>query len=398
MAARPLQNVRILDFTQSIAGPVCTTLLADFGADVVTIEPPSGSSHRHFVDGSIFPNFGRNKKSVVIDLQKDGSEDVIAELTATADVVVHNFKPGTMEQLGCDYETLREYNEDIVYCSITGYGESGPYRDRPAYDPIAQAMSGMMHMTGEQDRKPSRAGGSVIDVGTGIYGAFAVMLALWRRDCSGEGNKIEVSLLETAATIMGYYYTYAETFGDTPPRNGSHYPPYAPYGLFETGDGYVYVAAPLPKQWTQLCRALDRDDLVDDPRFATNDDRVANRDEMVDILESEFESYSTNGLVETLLQENVAVGELQTPADAVTDEHLHQRNSLTGITTQDGETVTAIGRTIHFADEEAAPEFDRLPELGQDTVEELREAGFDDDAITEFQRNGIINQSSRTDS
>lgn len=389
MAVNPLENVRVLDFTQSIAGPVCTTLLADFGADVVTIEPPDGASHRYFVDETIFPNFGRNKRSAVINLGHDESAAVVAALTAQADVVVHNFKPGTMAKLGCDYETLCEYNEDLVYCSITGYGESGPYRDRPAYDPIAQAMSGMMHMTGEADRKPSRAGGSVIDVGTGIYAAFAVMLALWRREHEETGNKIEVSLLETAATIMSYYYTYAEQSGDTPPRNGSHYPPYAPYGLFETADGYVYIAAPLPKQWHRLCKAMDRPDLVDDPRFATNEDRVENREEMVATFEAEFESSGTDELIDLLLEANVAAGELQTPAECVTDEHLHERGSLTSVTTQDGETVTAIGRTIHFADGGEAT-VDQLARLGEHTAEVLKGAGFSDDEIELFREEGVV--------
>lgn len=389
MDAEPLKGITVLDFTQSIAGPVCTTLLGDFGAEVVMIEPPSGSSHRHFVNGSIFPNFGRNKESVVLDLKSDGTEEVIAALARTTDIVVHNFATGTMERLGCDYESLREHNDDIIYCSITGYGESGPYSERPAYDPIAQAMSGMMHMTGESDRKPSRVGGSTLDIGAGIYAAFAIMLSLWRRERQGEGSKVQVSLLDTAATIMGYWYTYADVHGDAPDRDGSRYAPYAPYSLFEASDGLVYIAAPLPKQWERLCDVLGREDWLDDSRFETNDARLENRDTLAAALEEEFGAYTQEELVDLLLNENIPAAKLQTVLEAASDEHLYYRGSLTDVENTDGEKVTAIGRTIHF-DDEGDVEFRPPPQLGQDTDEVLASIGFSQAEIAALREDGSI--------
>lgn len=380
MSALPLADIDVLDFSQAAAGPYGSTLLASNGADVVMVEPPGGGSQRHYVGGAFFPNVGRNKRSVVLDLKADYASDIIEDLVGETDVLIHNYRPDTAKRLGLDYKTLRKYNERLIYCSLTGYGEDGPYADRPAYDPHAQAMSGLMSNTGEPDRKPSRVGASLIDWGTGMFLAYGVMVALWNRERTGQGEKIDVSLMNTAASYMGYWYTYYSKYGETPQRMGHEYEPYAPYGVVETGDGPVYVAAPLQRQWESICREFDREEWISDSRFETPENRQENREIVFEELEALFETFSQKTVVDRLIQAQVPAAEVKTIPEAATDETLREYGPVTKMKDKDGDEVIATRNPVEF-ETEATRQEDFLAGIGEHTEEVLKGLGVSDELI-----------------
>ncbi|MDJ1433802.1 CoA transferase [Halostagnicola sp. A-GB9-2] len=389
MREKPLADITVLDLSQAVAAPCAGVLLADFGANVISIEPPGGGSEREYGGGSTMPNFGRNKRSIVVDLKTDDGTDVLHRLVEDADVLIHNNRPGKMTDLGCDYETLSAVNPQLVYCSVTGYGEDGPYRDRPGFDPLAQAMSGLMWTTGEPDRKPSRIGASTIDIGTGIYAAFAIWPALRHARATGEGQKIEASLFDTAAAFMGHWYTLYDKTGEQPQRQGHSWELYAPSGVFETGTDPIYLSTPFQHLWERVAEAVDRPEWIDDPRFETGDDRAENRAELAAELESEFADYERDELLDLLIEAGVPASELKTVAEAARDEHLHERGTLQEIEDVDGSEVTATATPVSLS--ETPGRIERgPPSLGEHSRDVLAEFGFDDDAIERLVGDEIV--------
>lgn len=394
MAANPLDDVTVIDFTQALAGPYGGGLLSMAGADVVRIEPPGGGSQRNFLHNSIFPNVEQYKRSIVLDLKKEEATDVVRKLVEKADAVVHSYPEGTAERLGVDYDTLQEYNEDIVACAVTGFGNGEKYEGRLCFDPIAQAMSGLMANTGEPDRKPSRVGGSTLDYGAGMFAAMGILMALRHRDKHGEGQEIEVSLYDTAVTYMGYWYTYYETHGDTPQRLGHKYSLVAPYELFETATKPVYIAvgSGYENQWANFCEAFGREEWIDDPRFRDGDARLENRDVLHAEIEAELKNYERDEIISRLTGK-VAVGELRDIAQVVEEdsEFLKDRGTFKSLVNPEagGKEAVATGLPIQFS-EDVDPEGDVLVEAGQNTVEALREAGFSDDDIEELRDEDVV--------
>jgi crotonobetainyl-CoA:carnitine CoA-transferase CaiB-like acyl-CoA transferase len=383
-----LSDVRVLDLSQSAAGPYASQLLAELGAEVIMIEPPGGGDQRRLSKGAFFPNLGRGKRSVEINLKADGADGIMEELIKDADVFIHNYRPGSIERLGYDYDSVRELNEGIVYCSLTGYGDSGPYRNRPSLDPLAQAMSGLMSVTGEPDRKPSRIGASVIDMATGSLAAFGIVSALWTRDRTGTGQKVEASLLDTAGVYMGLWYTRFSRTGELPQRLGHSFEAYAPVGAFETEDGLVYLSVPYQQIWKRFCETIDRDEWISDPRFATDDDRTANREILHKLIEERFSSFSTEQLTELLLAADVPVSPVHTIDEAMTDRQLRTRGTIEEIEDETGSQVTVGMNPVKFGthDETAT----RLSQPGEDTREVLHEVGFESDEIDSLKERGVV--------
>lgn len=389
MGQTPLTATTVLDLSQGIAGPMAATLLADFGADVVSVEPPGGATERMLSGGAAFPNVSRNKRSIVLDLKSEEGTDVLHRLVEDADVLIHNNRPGKMADLGADYETLAEINPQLVFCSVTGYGEEGPYRDRPGIDPLAQAASGMMWTTGEPDRKPSRIGPPTIDSGTGTYAAFAIVMALWHASQTGQGQKVEATLFDTAATYMSDWYTQYSMHGEVPSRQGHSWEQYAPSGVFETATDPIYLATPVQPLWERFANAVDRADWIDDPRFETNERRLENRDVLFEEIEDEFASRDRASLLEGLLEAGVPAAELQTVAQAATDEHLHERGSLHRIESGDGEEVIAASTPVRLS--ETPGEVTSVsPGLGEHTREVLAEFAYDDGEIDRLLEAGVV--------
>lgn len=391
MDAKPLADVTLVDASQGIAGPTAGVIFADLGADVIAVEPPGGKTARHYRGGIPMPNVARNKRSVVLDLKTPEGVAVLHDLVEDADAFIHNNRPAKNADLGCDYETLAAINPQLVYCSVTGYGEDSPYSGRPAVDPLAQATSGMMWSTGEPDRNPSRISVSVADYATGIYAAFAMLASIRHARRTGRGQKVETSLFDTAAGFMGHWYTLYDKTGEQPRRQGDSWDTYAPAGIYETATGPIYLATPFQFLWERVPEAVDRPDLLEDPRFESNDARLEHSDELDEELESAFLEYDQEELLERLLDASVPASELKTVAEAAHDEHLHERGTLGRIEDVDGEEVIATTSPVRYS--ETPVEIERgPPQVGEHTREVLVEHGVPEEEIDTLLANADENE------
>jgi crotonobetainyl-CoA:carnitine CoA-transferase CaiB-like acyl-CoA transferase len=294
---QPLNNVVVLDLSRILTGPFCTMMLADFGADVIKIEPPQGDDTRHwgppFLSGesAYYLSVNRNKRSVVMDFRQERDRQAFLEMVKQADVVVENYRPGTMARWGFDYPSLRAVNPRIIMASISGFGATGPGRERPGYDVVAQAMSGLMAVTGDGSG-PMKAGFSVADVGAGMWAAYGIMVALWARQSTGEGQWIDTSLYETLISWQTYQAGNYHASGELPRPLGTAHPNIAPYQAIKAQDGYLVIACGNDALWQKMVQACAIP-FGDDPRFRTNADRVRHRDELIVKLESEVFSRCT---------------------------------------------------------------------------------------------------------
>jgi crotonobetainyl-CoA:carnitine CoA-transferase CaiB-like acyl-CoA transferase len=376
----PFADVDVLDLTQSIAGPLSTQLLGALGANVVKVEPPGGDDFRSLLGGAVFAAYNIGKRSLALDLKTDAGREAARELAARADVVVESFRPGVMAGFGLDYDSVRRQNPEVVYCSVTGFGAEGPYSDRPAYDPVLQAMSGLLATTGYPDRPPVRIGASVVDCGTGMTAAFAVAGALAERDRTGESQRVEVSLFDVAVSWMGYWLAHYTATGETPSRaRRGGFAGLAPNGVFEAGDGHqLYVSAANDRQFRRLCDALDRPDLAE--RFPTADDRWSQRGELMEALSAAFDDHDRDPLVAALVEAGVPAGPVRGVEELLEDAHVEARDLLTGTETADGERIRTAG--VPFTAGGARPALgDRPPGLGEHTRAVLSELGYSEQQV-----------------
>lgn len=392
---QPLEGIDVLDFTQSFAGPICTQAMSVLGANVVKVEPPEGDAFRPLIDGSMFASCNRGKQSISLDLKSEEGRMIAYDLAVEADVVVESFRPGIMDRFGLGYENLKTENEEVVYCSITGFGQDGPYEQYPAYDPIAQAMSGLMSVTGETDGDPVRLGTSAIDYTTGLTGTMLVMGGLMQRGIDGSGEYIDVSLFDVATAWMSYWVSHYTSTDEVPKRSGAGLYGFAPYGIFEAGDGQpFYLATASEKLYRRLCRTLDREDLLTDDRFKTDKNRWKNRDVLRTEFESTFGEYDRRELVELLTDAGVPVGPLRYVDELVDeDPHVAHRDLFVETYNQWLETECLTTRMpFRFEDgplEPASPP----PEHGQHSRDVLRNCGYDEEQIEKLLQDDIVRQS-----
>lgn len=391
----PFTDVDVLDLTQSIAGPVATQLLGAMGANVVKVEPPGGDDFRGNLNGSMFASFNLGgKQSICVDLRTDDGQEAVRELAGKADVVVESFRPGVLEQFDLNYNAVCENNEDVVYCSITGFGHSGPYSDRPAYDPVLQAMSGLISTTGYPDRPPVRTGSSIIDCGTGTMAAFAITAGLLQRSRTGEGEHVKVSLFEVAVSWMAYWLANYSTTGESPQRSEpGGYAGLSPYGVFEADDDeQLYLSVVNDKQFRRLCEALGREELADQERYDDGADRWENREELYEILSDIFDEYDRDSLVDLLVDAGVPSGPVNDVEDVLTDPHVAERQLLMeveNLTT--GEQVETAG--IPIVTSSGRPDAgDRPPTLGEHTRTVLAEIGYSTEQIDRMIEAGAIRE------
>ena len=371
-----------------MAGPYAGTMLADMGADVVKIEAPEGCDYsralgpfaRGSPDGAGFLRLDRNKRSVALDLKSDAGRQAFRRLVATSDVVIENLRAGTLDALGVGYEALAPSHPRLVYCSITGFGRTGPYRDRAGLDLILQAESGLMSVTGEAGRPPVKVGVPAVDLASALYGAFAIATALIARDRTGRGQLIDLSLLESGVSLAIWESGVYLTTGEVPGPLGSAHRVSAPYQAFRTADGYVAIGATSPPTWTAFCRATGLEHLAADPRWRDATARHERAGELAAIIEAVTVTRTTDEWMRGLGAAGVPCGRINDLGAVFADPHLRERGLFVDLPHPVLGSVRAIGSPLHLSD---TPPVMRhaAPLLGEHTREVLEEAGLPRDDI-----------------
>ena len=396
---RPLAGVRVLDLTQFLAGPFATQILGDLGAEVIKLEAPSGDWSRslppHFIgpDSAYYLSVNRNKKSVVADMKSADGLALVKRLAGASDIVMENFRPGVLDRLGLVYGELAAENEGLIWCSISGFGQDGPDRDRPAYDMIVQALSGGMSMTGEPGEPAVRAGIPIGDLCAGMYGAIGVLAALEARRRTGKGRLVDVAMLDCQVAMLCYQAAYFLHSGSEPGRQGRGHASIPTYRSFDAGnDTELVITANTERMWRALCGVLQRAELADDPRFATNDDRYANRFELWPLLEAAFREKDADAWVPLLLEAGIPVGRVNTLEAALSNPQIVHRDMVLALTARDGRRVRVAGNPIKFADDEPTPA-GFPPLLGENTRDVLADVlGLDEEEIAAALAAGIVGE------
>jgi crotonobetainyl-CoA:carnitine CoA-transferase CaiB-like acyl-CoA transferase len=394
--AGALDGYRVLDLSRILSGPYCTMVLADFGADVIKVERPgSGDDTRAwgppFVDGesAYYLSINRNKRSITVDLGQEEGREIIYALTRDSDAVIENFRPGTADRVGVGYERLRQENARLIYCSISGFGQAGPYRDRPGYDALAQAMSGMMSITGEPGGPPMKHGMSIADIGAGMWAAVAIITALLARERIGEGQYIDISLLDAQISWLTYAAGNFFATGENPGRYGSAHPSIVPYQPFETADGYLMLAVGNDRIWRQFLEVANRSELGTQPGFATSAERVVNRDEVIAVVAEIMRGRTTSEWTRVLENAGIPAGPINTIEQALRDPHVLAREMAVTLAHPTVGSVSMTGNPAKFsatpAEMRSAP-----PLLGQHTDEILHSLGYTESRIAELRARAVV--------
>jgi crotonobetainyl-CoA:carnitine CoA-transferase CaiB-like acyl-CoA transferase len=376
---QPLNGIRVLDLTQFLSGPFATQVLADLGADIIKLEPPQGDPIRavppHFVDENsvYYLCINRNKRTVAVDMKVVQGRELVKRLALSSDIVMENFRPGVLDRLGLSADALREEKPSLIWCSISGFGQDGPYRNKPAYDMIVQALSGGMSLTGESDGAAVRAGIPIADLGAGLYSAIGILAALNRRHATGKGETIDISMLDCQAAMLCYQAAYYMHSGVVPGRQGRGHESIPTYRSFACKDGVaVVITANTERMWQGLARVLKREDLPADPRFATNKDRLAHRHALWPILDEAFRARNADEWLPLLEAEEIPVGVVNTLDRVVSDPQILYRDMVLSLEGPDGKRSGVMGNPIKLKD--ADGEGENYPrDLGADTATVLSE-------------------------
>ena len=388
MSFAPLAGARVVDMTTSFAGPYCTMVLGALGADVIKVEPPSGDEARAWGppfagrDSALFVAANASKRSLALDLRR--GRDVLLRLVDGADVFVQSLRPGLAEERGLAADAMHARNPRLVYCSISSFGSTGPWRRRPGYDPLVQGFSGIVSVTGERDRPGVRVGVSLIDQGTAMWAALGIASALLERERTGAGRVVDVSLYETALGYLSYHLAGYLASGNVPGRHGTAFPSIAPYQAFDCADGRLMVAVGNDRLFASLCEAVGAPELASDERFATNPDRVAHREELAELLGERFVSERRTTWVERLDEAGVPAAPVQDVAEVAA----HEQTQALGILQQLGE-IALLAPSLSLDGERVRHRL-APPPLGAHTAEVLAEAGYSEAEIAELVASGAV--------
>ena len=392
----PLHDITVLDLTRNLAGPYCTMILGDLGARVIKIErPKTGDDTRHWRPpawndhSTLFLSVNRNKESITLDIDTDAGVKVVKTLAGASDVMVESFRTGSMQKRGLGYEQIRTTNPKLVYCSISGFGSKGPQSGRAGYDAMLQAYSGIMSITGDPEGSPVRAGPSVIDMGAGLWAAFGILAALRDRDATGKGKLVEISLLETGMAWMSYFATGYFGDGTVPGRNGTRHALIAPYERFATLDGDIFIGAANDNLFQRLCNAIEMPELSVDERFKTNPDRLANRDELHNLLESRLRMRKLEDWERILLKEAIPCTRIQTVDQLVQDPQVIALDIIRPFKHPKIDNFRLVDHPISY-DGVRSYRQDPPPELGEHSESVLRSFGYDEAELEKMRKDGTL--------
>jgi formyl-CoA transferase/CoA:oxalate CoA-transferase len=396
MMMKPLENLFVLDLSRALAGPYCTLMLADMGAEVLKIEQPGrGDDTRGwgppFVDGesAYFLSVNRNKKSLTLNLKENEGKKIFYDLIKHADVVVENFRPGTTEKLGIQYEKVKEINEKIVYCSISGFGQNGPYRHKPGYDLILQGMGGLMTMTGEEGGAPIKIGVAITDIAAGMFGAYGIVLALLSREKMGKGQYVDISMLDCQVSWLTYQAGAFFATGKSPQKLGSAHPTIVPYQAFETQTGYINVAVGSEKLWRGFCEAIDHEELIENSLYKTNKDRVENREILIPLLQNIITQKSSEEWLDVLDAHGVPAGPIYTFDQIFSDPQVLHRDMLVEMKHPTAGIIEQTGIQVKLSETPGAIDLPP-PLLSEHTAEILSSLGYSSTDIDELREKGVV--------
>jgi formyl-CoA transferase len=393
---KPLEGLRVIDLTQAMAAPFCTMNLADMGADVIKVEPPGageptrvpGPAQKNGHAGT-FMAVNRNKRSLTVDLKRPEGLEIVRRLARVSDVFVQNYRPGVAERLGVGWKDLQAVNPRLVYCAVSGFGGTGPYAPRGGYDLIAQGMSGIMSVTGEEGDEPAKSGLPISDLAAGLFSAYGVLCALEYRDRTGEGQLVDTSLLEAAMALTVWESAEYWVTGEAPKALGSAHRLAAPYQALRASDGYFTIGANTDKLYEGFCRAIARPDLVADPRFADRDGRLANRQSLIDEIEQTTSKDTRAHWLARIDAAGVPCGPINTYPESLADPHALARNMVVDLVHPGAGPIKALGVPVKLSDTPGA--VDRpAPLVGEHTDAILGELGYDDVARKTLRDAGVI--------
>ena len=396
---KALEGIRVLDLTRALAGPFCTLMLGDNGADVIKIEiPGTGDDTRHWgppfieSESAYYLSINRNKRSLTLNLRDPEAKEIFLKLVRTADVVVENFTPGVMGRFGLDYDAVQAINPGIIYCSISGFGQDGPYRERPAYDQIMQGLGGLMSVTGESEGEPQKIGLAITDIGAGMWAAFAIMAAFHHRGEEGknQGQYIDISMLDSQIAWLTYQAAYFFATGTAPQRLGAAHPTLVPYQGFVCQDGKrINVAVGSERIWERFCKAMNREDLFTNPDYSSNGARVNNRATLIPLLQDYFLTRPVDDWVKDLQAASVPCGPINDIADVFADSQVLARQMFQEMPHPTLGTIKQTGLPIKFSKTPGG--LDRHPPLlGEHNQQLLSELGYSDQDIAKLEENSVI--------
>lgn len=393
---RALDGIRIVDFTKALAGPYCTMHLADMGAEVIKIEMPgTGDDSRGwgppFIDGeaAYFLSINRNKKSITLNLKDERAKEIALKLIEKSDIVVESNRPGVMKKLGLDYERVKEINTGVIYCSISGFGQTGPYKERPGFDQVIQGYGGIMGLTGEAGGPPIKVGIAVTDIATGMFAAMGILMALYYREKTGKGQYIDASMLDGQISWLTYQGGRYLASGEIPQRIGSAHPLIVPYQDFEASDGFINIAAGNDNLWRKFCEVTGLQDIVDNPKFATNPKRVENREEVVGIISKVIATKTIEEWLDILNNAGIPCGPIYTVDRVFADQHVLAREMLVEVDHPKCGKIKVTGSPVKFS-ETPAEVVTAPPSLGQHNEEILLGLGYSSADIEELIEHKVI--------
>lgn len=394
--ALALEGLRVLDLTRVLVGPYTTMILADLGAEVIKLEmPKTGDDARAFPphingESAYFMSLNRNKRSMTLNLKSEQGKELFIEMVKTVDIVVENFRPGTMERLGIGYDVLREVNPGLIYAAASGFGQTGPYSHRPAYDAIVQAMGGIMSITGQNGGKPTRVGSSIGDIIAGLFATIGILAAVEHRHKTGQGQLIDVSMLDSQVAILENAIARYTAAGEVPQPIGNRHPAITPFEPFDTADGQLMIAAGNNVLWTKLCKSINCEELIDDPRFATNALRTSNQRELKSLIAEKLSEKSTAAWRVILDDAGVPNGPINSIDQVVADQQVKAREMIVEVDHPTAGKTMLPGVPIKMSETPGSIR-QPAPLLGEHTSEILRDVfGYSTEEITNFEELGIF--------